>query len=405
MKLIRSFFGAFLGAALAIWPAATWNEPWLLLFGGALGWLLGYQGDRLVGSLIRGWQHARRVGFQAYLVAAAKRSAFMNWTIRSVRGIENGFSYLFRLMQSIGSIEVPFGHWFVGTAKWGVVVFNSSLTFPRRSADWFAAHPVNRAAVLRFIAGLSSTILFIVVMWLFIGTHLVSEVGSTITGTNGQPVIVTESYWFWNTFMTTVLFGFAPSVISMVMLQDERCSMRGFYRIWERYTARGPVLFTLGEAVRFLWIEVWITWTVISGIVSAMVTTVVVMFGVMLAWSGVVLGLKLAWRAVRLNRDYGVVSLGIALLVGTITFYVYRDDLVADAWFRLGVSLVAGFVAGASSFLVTGLCGLMFLRSITVRRIAVRKGFKSSEELQEWFIDVLPTWWWQQNKRLLPALG
>ncbi len=405
MKLIRSFLGAGLGASSAIWPAATWNEPWLLLFGGVIGWLMGYHGDRVVGSLIHGWRQARRVGFQTALVAAAKRSALMDWIIRSVRGIRAGFGWLLRLTWRIGSVEVPIGPWFVATVKWGVAAYHGTCTFPRRSADWYGAHPVNRATVLRFFAGLASASLLVSVVWYFVGTYLIPEVGSTMTGTNGKPKIVTESYVFWNTFGMTAFLGLFTVLITMIMLQDERLSMSGFYRIWERYASRGPVLFVLGEALRFLWIEVWLLWTAVSALTLMSAGFIVAAVGVMFAWTGIVFGLKLAWRAVCLNRDYGVVSLGIALLVGTITFYMYREDLVADAWFRLGASVVAGFVAGAASFLVTGLCGLLFRRSITVRRIAVRKDYLSSDNVLMKVMDTFPGWCWKQNMRLLPVLG
>ena len=58
-KLIRSFFGASLCAILTIWPAATWNEPMLLLPSGVVGWLLGYHGDRIWHGFVLGWQNAK----------------------------------------------------------------------------------------------------------------------------------------------------------------------------------------------------------------------------------------------------------------------------------------------------------------------------------------------------------
>lgn len=405
MKLIRSFFGAGLGASSAVWPAATWDEPWLLLIGGAFGWLTGYHGDRVIRSLIHGWRQARRVGFQASLIAAAKRSVLMDWAIRSVRGIKAGISWLLCLTWRIGSVEVPFGSWFVAMAKCGMVAYHNTCTFPRRSVHWFWAHPVNRAAALRFFAGLTSMILLVALIWHFVDGNLMPDVGSIMTDHKNAKTIVTESYVFWNTFPLAMLLGVFPALIAMGMFQEERFSMKGFYRIWERYASRGPVLFVFGEVLRFLWIEVWLLWTAVSALVLMTVVFISTAIGVMFAWSGIVFGLKLAWRAVRLNRDYGVVSLGIALLVGTITFYVYREDLVADAWFRLGASVMAGFVAGVASFLVTGLCGLMFRRSITVRRIAVRKNYMTADDLMEQLMETVPNWCWKQNKRMLPALG
>lgn len=406
MKLIRSFLGAFFGAALAIWPAATWNEAWLLLIGGVAGWLIGYHGDRFGRSFARGWRQARRVGFEAYLRAAAEKNALMAGTILLMRRIVTGLGSCARFIWSILSIEVPLRRWSAATAKWGRDTFSNVLLFPKGFVGWYGEHPMNRAAVIRGFAGLVSASLFIAVMWQLLGANIMPEVGSLRADMeNNKRVIVTESYVFWNTFGLTVFFGLFPALIATILCQEERFSMKGFYRIWERYSARGPVLFAVGEAVRFLWIEVWLVWTAVSILGGAVMLYMFLMMLSLFVWFGVVYGLKLAWRAVRLNRDYGVVSLGIALLTGTITFFVFREELVANAWFRLGASLAAGFIAGAISFLVTGFCGLLFRYSIKARRIAIRRHSLTWDRFENGLIELLPDWYWKQNKRLLPALG
>ncbi|MFH1413076.1 MAG: hypothetical protein ABIG10_03585 [bacterium] len=55
-SLFRSFLGASLCAMLALWPAITWQQPWLLAAGGIAGWLIGYHGDRLMQAVIIVWQ-------------------------------------------------------------------------------------------------------------------------------------------------------------------------------------------------------------------------------------------------------------------------------------------------------------------------------------------------------------
>lgn len=398
-KYTRSFCGAFFGATLAIWPAATWNMAVLLLIGGVVGWLLGYHGDRVIGSSVRGYKYARRIGFKLFI----QRMLLANTVARAIAKVWHGIGRFVRYVtpgvRFLFLTPIPF-------AKWGEVLFIIFMTVgsgiavaPSAFVRWYAQHPINRASTLRFFAGVVGMAITAAFFWWL--TERTHQPGEVMMKMNKQ-VILTEYKIFWDHFATTAILTAILSTVAMITLTRELETKEGYYGVWDRYERSGKVLFFVGEVVRFEYFTIWFGVTFAGGVIAGMISLLGWTLLVLPAYFGIVYAFRLAWRVVRLNRDYGIISLAVALPTGAITFFTLREELVADPVFRLSTSLVAGLVAGVVSMGITWFCGVMFGKSIIARRIALKEKYVTEGfDRIDPFENVLPVMW-QYWKLLLP---
>lgn len=371
-KYTRSFCGAFFGAALAIWPAATWDMAVLLLVGGIAGWLIGYHGDRVIVSFIRGYRYARRAGFKFFF----RRMLLANTIARAIakicRVIGRFVCYVMSALHFMFLTPIPFAKWGEVLSMILMVAGSGIAVAPHAFARWYAQHPINQASTLRFFAGVAGMAITATFFWWL--TESSHQPGDVVMEMNKQ-VVLTESKIFWNHFNITVLLTVILSVVTTIIFTGELGTKDGYYGIWNRYERSGKLLFFVGEVVRFEYFAIWLSITFAGGIIVATIGMLGWMLLVFPAYFGVVYAFRLAWHAVRLNRDYGIISLAVALSTGAITFFTLREELVADPVFRMSASLVAGLVAGIVSMGITWLCGVMFGKSIMARRVALKKKY------------------------------
>ncbi len=402
-KFMRSFCGAFFGAALAIWPAATWDMAILLLVGGVSGWILGYHGDRVISSLIRGYRYARRIGFKLFL----KRMVVANAIARAVAGAWHGIGrfarYVAPVFRFLFLTPIPFARWSQGILSLVMITFGAIRATSEAFFQWYKdkEHPINKASTIRFFVGCMNAVLFACFFWWLTDSGL--QPGDVLKDTSGKLRILTESGIFWDQFSAAGMLTALLTLATTVIYTRELDSKAGYDGVLNRYERDGALLFFIEESVRFVYFASWIVASIVGGLVSAMLGVVGWAFLAIPAYFGVIFAFRLAWRAVRLNRDYGVISLAVALATGAITFFTLREELVADATFRLTASLLAGAVAGIVSMAITWLCGVMFTKSILTRRLAlkwsyVEKGMDNIDPFDTWLPYV-----WKHWKLLLPV--
>jgi len=397
---LRSFLGSFLGAVCAIWPAATWNEPSLLLFGGTIGWVAGYHGGLLYASAIRGWRYARRSGFKMSFWATAKMLGVQSFLRNASENVRKSWAITCSILQyEIPLKKLSLG--LLGAFSRGQQSIVGTVSLPRRFRVWQSAHEMNRATAIRFFAICVGAMSFTSLVWLNF-LEMAPEVGSIMKGTeNGS--VVTVGYIYLQSGMLTFIFGLFPAVVALTVFVEESSSQRGFYSIWERYGNRGAVLFAFGETIRYIWTLAWIYFTVVATLFLIIPIAFLGLIIGGLACAGMLFAIRLAWRAMRINRTYGFVSLGTAIFVGVVTFYAFRAELVADPAFRLVVSVMAGTLAGAVSVAIDYLCGVVFKSSITIRRLALREKKREEISVLVWFFETLPATLWRLNSKFFRA--
>lgn len=399
-KYTRSFCGAFFGAALAIWPAATWNMAELLLIGGVAGWLLGYHGDRLISSFVRGYKYARRIGFKLFFRRMLRASVVIRMTVKTWRGVGRFVRYISTGLCFVCLAPLPFKKWGEVLLMILVAIGNGIAAAPGAFADWYAQHPINRASTLRFFAGLVGVATMFVFFWWLMETS--QQPGDIVNRSFGKEVLTANSIFLDHFIGAALLTGILTLATTFTFIR-EFGTKKGYYAVWNRYERSGSLLFFVGEFVRFEYFAIWLTVTVAGGFIIGTIAALIWMLLALPAYFGVIYALRLSWRAVRLNRDYGVISLAVALLTGAITFFSLREELVVDPVFRLSASLAAGFIAGISSMGITWFCGVLFSKSITARRIALKKKytFEASEPFD--LIENVAATVWKYWKLLVPS--
>lgn len=363
-RVIRGFFGSFLGTFMAIWPAATLDVAWLVLPGALLGWLLGYHGDRVGSGLVRGLKQTGRA------VPQHMRTA------RDVTFVTGVYA----------------GGWVVNHLRLPVDGLAAAGTYAMRAIRW-CSHPMNHADVIRLVTNMV-TGAFIIYGLVHIPMFL--PLGSTVDLGNIPvgliPFVLMPIVYGMLIVLASLII---PLVIVATTFGRTRSSLTMYYREWERYS-RFKLLYPVFVASSFVYMYVW-TMALMTLFISGVGITLmaVMIYGLLMAsYYLSSFAARFTWRTIRYNRDYGLVSLVVAILVGSLTFMSERADLVADPMYRLMVASTAGLLAGVVSIGVMYVVGVVFMASRSIRRFAFHPPKFSS------FFN--PLWNWRKNGRDLP---
>lgn len=349
-KLVRSFLGAMLCAMGGLLPVATWNMPELLVPCGVVGWLIGYHIEALkVGFLVA---RALITGANAGLDAKVRRivDAVTRFAQALRRIVQSTFRVLGTAVGWVKSILVAvpatFKSFSISVAQAGVALFH-----------WRPApisHPMIRAE--RWRDGLFtvwSALAFSACLY-FTSTHG-NIAGQVRQYGNELHVIGTGEALFANVLMAFILF-LVIFVVPYGISKEAGTEKRGYWNKYAAFERFGTAGFVGREFFLLLWIQLW--WTALVSVCVVGTFSGAALVFLSMAMMAVVFCLlwtvsQAFYNFVRINKDYGFGSLAIGLAVGAGTFFLYREELVADPLFRLAASMLAGFLAGGVSLFVT----------------------------------------------------
>jgi hypothetical protein len=359
ISVVRGFLGAFFGGFMAVWPAATLDSAWLVLPGAFIGWLVGYHGDRVW----RGLQYANK------MVRKDLSSYPSKVMIAGKSAIGSSVLFIRRLGYALYNVVLALV-WIIKSILGLVLLY--------RFGKWLAAHPYNRAYTISVIAGVVGFGLMMSVLGYLIGEFSSFHV-RIVDGIVQGSVIFPE--WLLGLLSSMVSLMFLLSFIASVFfvwrqLDLDNHTQKDFYTRWERYS-NSPVLFPFMELARYVYAVLWAQTHIILFFVFLVLTVVVTLPFYMVvasAFNLVRYTARFSWRAIRYNRDYGVVSLAIASIVGLITYQQFHFELVNDSGFRIVASLIAAGVSGALTVLVLYSIHWGFKLSSTLRRLAFYRG-------------------------------
>lgn len=382
--LIRSFFGGGLGAALAIFPASYFNSFWLCLLGAIIGWLVGYHGDRIIYGFVLGWK-------EACFFCRATRSMFttligvtLGWIPSTGTCLEGFINRVQRIRISIcrffRAIRVfanAFGAFFAR-------LFKGIIFLPARSWKKYHSHPMNQICLVRYIllaicACIMLTMIYSVVSIYAPQVGDVNKIALDYSYTNFRYDIYTMDMVMRDRMLYS---GVAALFIILPMLMfysAEEKNVNTFYRIRESYS-QSRSRFIFNELCYLFYLQVW------NLLMVAYFSAAIVIGFIGLVCIGLVslmiimVGLRFSWHLVRINKDYGLVSLVVALAVGVSTFLVLRERLVSDMNYLLIVSVASFFASGLLSV------GLTYLGNFLFCRVKWFKHF-AGEVKDDWFMD------------------
>lgn len=355
-KLLRSFFGAAICVIIAIWPAATWNEPILLLPSGILGWLLGYHTNHVWRGFILGWQNTK-------IWLYGKKLTWFHWNFSLQRFLPNLIEKMMINISNFFSATPQLLKHAVQAVRNGYIEIVTLFAHLSKTINnWYNCHPINKACIVRTIVSLSFLGLMALGMWELMVVYgpQVSDMVKTNTKGELYPGVLFIVYVQRGVAIVT---AFTILHMPAVAFYSTECNtMRGFYTIWERHDAMSKPLFIANEIFHLLWIQLWWAFMLLGVVIVTFGGFIFAgtVGGITMAF--VVGGLKFMWYIVRLNKNYGLVSLAVGLLVGIITFYTQRVELVANPVYRLTVSFFTSVTSGTISFGLTWLGEKLFKR-------------------------------------------
>ncbi len=263
----RNFLGSFLGGFLGM-LAFGYIHAALLPFGVAFGVIIGWWYEDILAVISDSYRRSVRFGKSCwnFLASSAMRP------VQVLRQLKGKFDIEHRIF------IIPIAC-LIAALAW---IFGRPVAFYR----WLRAHQMNQAYSLRAAAviaflGLTALWLLPLVVWLIPET-----MGGGTDPMTGKPIPVRPTNWgeyVFAAFFSFVLVGMLP-VVGLAASVEGR---RGFYRTWERYSAKGIVRFFLQELAAIFHIQLLmflalsaavLYWTGLGLLFTALVVAPLIMF-------------------------------------------------------------------------------------------------------------------------------
>lgn len=353
-RVIRSLFGAFLCAFMTILPAGIWDLPILLAPGALFGWIIGYHGDRIGYGLKIGWKEGSVWWSSVHIP--------LSW-LKTEVPLGIAFGALGSVARVFSDIIQSIFWWMVNII---IIAYERIVATPNQFHTWVGIRTINKAVAIRAVIMILFVMVSMLGLWkliIFYGPQVgdIEPLGIGVEGVREGGRIL---------MMIMILTLLPIPFLNVAILVFETRTWNGCYSLWKRYNRRGLVHFVLGELLRIIWTQMWIigieilfmAWLLLGGI-SLLV------FGVIFLMI-VTAGVRFSWNLVCINKDSGLISLLVGFVVGTITFFNYRPELVADNISLLLICVVAGVVAGVVFSLLTYGGDILFQRKGLLFRVA-----------------------------------
>jgi hypothetical protein len=321
----RNFLGSFLGGFIGILTFGYLHAA-LLPLGVLGGVLIGWWYEDIIQAVIEACRQGLEQGQQCYrfLSEIAINPRQKLWKIKErTSGVGKAISLVC-----------------AGT----IVVFIWILASPIRFVNWYRTHPMNRACLIRFTSLL--TYIGINYLWVFM---LVMEFNRFMGGTinpQGKVMPFEVVPIGVNLFLAGILVMFAIIPGIRRIIDDPDGSMRNFYRDFEYYSRRGPVIFFINDLVNafiaqlkaFTFIAVGLIY--FTGLGAIFVVIIVIPLSVFI-WSIK----KIQQIAIRTDYWLCLAATMIITILSAWQFYSYFTNEYA-LW---SIAFMTGFASGIAT--------------------------------------------------------
>lgn len=357
---VRSFLGGFFGALMALIPASIYNHFGLCLVGAVVGWAVAYHGDRIFYGLKHGWHESgqrmrsMKNKLMAVLAVIMGKAPKLDTSTGKIsvffRGIKSGFQACFRF---IGSVKNAFVRLFC-------FLFVNWL---KRCLETYRKDEIHKINLLRYAVSAVCALMVIGV------TYTIGDSTLPVMKERGFLIIVSSSF-----------LGLMPLLICFVESterdhQYELCFWDSYHQSLGHFISKAVFFYLYAT----LWLAVATVFVFAALLVGTFGFVLIGVCGMMITLAGI----RFSWHLVRINMDYGLISLVVALIVGATTFLVYREQLISNMGFLLTASITAAFISGLTSFGLTYLGDLLFERVNWLKKLMEPK----KDDYSTWAID------------------